>query len=429
MSETQTKLQESWSDISAIVGPEHIQQAAADDMVDGVQPQAVISPATPQEVAQVLHFCESGGLAVVARGGGTRLSLGNLPQKADFILSTARLNRVVEHAWDDMSATVQAGCTIADLQRVLKQHGQRLAADPIQPEKATVGGVLATAESGTLRIRYGAMRDLVLGMEVALADGSLIRAGGKVVKNVAGYDLCKLAIGSLGTLGIITGATFRLHPLPAATTTYTKSLRSTVGLAELVLAIRDSNLSYTALQIRAGGPEQVAVDVCCEGIADSLEYEYGKLRRLPNAQDFAECAAEVWSEREKLFVNAVGSAICKCAVQPSQLGVLCQAVFRQAGSCGAIASVVAQGTGLAEVRLDTDTDAADIQGQCSVLSGLRTELERMEGTLTVLRCSAALKRELDVWGPMNEALPLMKRIKERFDPVRVLSPGRFVGGI
>ena len=158
-------------------------------MVDGVQPQAVISPATPQEVAQVLHVCESGGLAVVPRGGGTKLSLGNLPQKADFILSTVRLNRVVEHAWDDMSATVQAGCTIADLQRVLKQHGQRLAADPIQPEKATVGGVLATAESGTLRIRYGAMRDLVLGMEVALADGSLIRAGGKVVRGVARYYL------------------------------------------------------------------------------------------------------------------------------------------------------------------------------------------------------------------------------------------------
>jgi glycolate oxidase FAD binding subunit len=428
MSETRTQLQQSWNEISAIVGPGHIQQAAADDMVDGVQPQAVISPATPQEVAQVLHFCESSGLAVVPRGGGTKLSLGNRPQKADFILSTARLNRVVEHAWDDMSVTVQAGCTIADLQRVLKQHGQRLAADPIQPEKATVGGVLATAESGTLRIRFGAMRDLVLGMEVALPDGGLIRAGGKVVKNVAGYDLCKLAIGSLGTLGIITGATFRLHPLPAAARTYTKTLRAATlraGLTELVLAIRDSNLSYTALQIRAGSPEQVAVDVCCEGIADSLEYEYGKLRRLANAQDFAECAAEVWSEREKLFVNAAGSAICKCAVQPNQLGELCEAVFRQAGSCGAVASVVAQGTGLAEVRLD----AADIQAQRSVLSGLRTELERLEGTLTVLQCFTALKRELDVWGPMNEALPLMKRIKERFDPVRVLNPGRFVGGI
>ena len=128
MSETRTQLQQSWSDIGAIVGPGHIQQAAVDDMVDGVRPQAVISPATPQEVAQVLHFCESGGLAVVPRGGGTKLSLGNRPHKVDFVLSTARLNNVVEHAWDDMSATVQAGCTIANFQRVLKQHGQRLAA-------------------------------------------------------------------------------------------------------------------------------------------------------------------------------------------------------------------------------------------------------------------------------------------------------------
>lgn len=425
MSELRTQVQQWWSDLGAIVGPGHFQQATTDDMVDGVQPHAVISPATPQEVVQVLHYCEAAGLAVVPRGGGTKLSLGNRPHKADLILSTARLNRVVEHAWDDMNTTVQAGCTIADLQCVLKQHGQRLAADPMQPARATIGGVLATAESGTLRIRYGGMRDLVLGMEVALPDGSLIGVGGKVVKNVAGYDVTKLAIGSLGTLGIITGVTFRLHPLPPATVTYTKRLCSATGLAELLLAIRDSHVGYTGLQIRVGGSAQVSVDVRCEGMADSLEYEFAKLRRLPNAEDFAECDAGVWTEREKLFVNAASSAICKCAVEPNQLGVLCEAVFRHSASAGVVAGIVAQGNGLGEVRLD----AADTQAQCSVLRGLRAELERLDGTLTVLHCCAAVKDELDVWGPINEVLPLMQRIKETFDPARVLNPGRFVGGM
>jgi glycolate oxidase FAD binding subunit len=425
MSQALVQNNEAWIELTAVVGPEHLRPATPEDAVEAVQPTGVIAPGTAQEVAQVLRYCNSAGLTIIPRGGGTQLGLGNRPRQADFVLSLERLNRVIEHAWGDMTVTVEAGCTIGKLQRVLQEHGQQLAADPMQPERATVGGVLATAESGTLRIRYGAIRDLVLGVEMALPDGSVIKAGGKVVKNVAGYDLTKLAIGSLGTLGVITRAVFRLHPIPVATATYSATVTTPSEAAKLVLAILDSHLVYTGLQIHARGADQVFVHVRLEGIPESLLDQYAKLGRIAGAHEFAECAGDVWTARQKLFVNAGRSVICKCCVLPSQIGSLCDALFRQAGPAEVAATLVAQGTGLAEVRLD----AAGQQPLMTVLHALRSEVDRLEGTMTVSQCPVAMKDELDVWGTVKDALPLMHRIKQKFDPGQTLNPGRFVGGI
>jgi len=424
MSEARTQMDQAWTGLNAIVGRENLRPATTADAVDGMQPSGVIAPGTAQEVAEVLRYCNSAGLAVIPRGGGTKLWLGNRPQKVDFILSTERLNRVIEHAWGDMTATVEAGCKIDNLQRTLKEHGQQLAADPMRSEGATVGGLLATAESGTLRIRYGAIRDLVLGVEVALPDGSVIKAGGKVVKNVAGYDLTKLMIGSLGTLGVITRAVFRLHPIPAATATYTTLLPTASEASKLVLAILDSHLVYTGLQIRAQRADQVALDVRFEGIPESLDDQYAKLSQIAGGHRF-ERAGEVWTARQKLFADASGSVISKCSVLPAQIGLLCDAVFRQAQPAGVTATLVAQGTGVAEVRLD----AAGLQPLVGALHGLREELDRLEGSLIVEQCPVSMKQELDVWGTLKDALPLMQQIKEQFDPARTLNPGRFVGAI
>ena len=170
--------------------------------------------------------------------------------RADLILSTARLNRVIEHAWADLTVSVEAGCTFQNLQNTLAQHGQRIAIDPLWPEQATVGGILSTNDSGTLRIRYGALRDLIIGMTIALPDGTLASSGGKVVKNVAGYDLPKLATGALGTLGVITRAIFRLHPLPRNTRSFTFAARDLTDANRLMLAVQDSKLTHTGLQAR-----------------------------------------------------------------------------------------------------------------------------------------------------------------------------------
>jgi glycolate oxidase FAD binding subunit len=385
----------------------------------------VLAPGTAQGIAQVLNYCSSTGLTVVPRGGGTKLALGNRPLKADLVLSTERLNQVIEHAWDDMTVTVEAGCTIEKLQHMLRQHGQMLAADPLQPEKATVGGVLATADTGTLRIRYGGIRDLVLGLEMALPDGSLIKAGGKVVKNVAGYDLAKLAIGSLGTLGVITRAVFRLHPVPFASASYSASLASTVEAAKLVLAILDSQFVYTGLQLRAQGAGQIIVDVRFEGVAESLRDQFAKLGRVAGSHRFTDSAGEPWLALQKLFIAPASAVICKCSVLPAQIGSLCDVTFRQAELAGAKATLVAQGTGLAEVRLDYPSLSA-----CTgMVNELRAEVERLQGSLIVRQCPLSIKEELDSWGTVNDALPLMRRIKEKFDPAQIMNRGRFVGGI
>jgi glycolate oxidase FAD binding subunit len=417
---------QAWTALEAIVGREHMRPASAADAIDGLQPAGVIAPSTAQEVAQVLRHCSSSGLAVIPRGGGTKLWFGNRAQKADFIVSTERLNRIVEHAWGDMTATVEAGCTIDSFQQALKEHGQRLAADPLWPEKSTVGGLLSTAQNGTLRIRYGAVRDLVLGLEMALADGSVIKAGGKVVKNVAGYDLTKLVIGSFGTLGVITRAVFRLHPIPVATATYSAWLSTASEANRLVLAILDSTLVYTGLQIRAERTDRIAVDVRFEGIPESLQDQCVKLSRIAAGCSFAECPDEVWTARQKLFVNADSALICKCSVLPARIGSFCDAVFRLAQSGAEVAAtLVVQGTGVADVRVDTARPAQQVE----LITALRGEMGHLDGTLIVQQCPVSLKEGLNIWGTLNDALPLMQSIKQKFDPARTLNPGRFVGAI
>jgi glycolate oxidase FAD binding subunit len=202
------------ADVRQIVTAKYVRTAATKDAVAGVQPRFVVEPGSEQELGKVLKLANAAGLTVIPRGGGTKLEWGNQPLSADVILSTARLNRVLEHAWADLTVSVEAGCTIAKLQETLAKHGQRLALDALWQKNATVGGVLSTNDSGALRLRFGSLRDLVIGVTVALADGTLASSGGKVVKNVAGYDLPKLMTGAFGTLGVITRAIFRLHPLP-----------------------------------------------------------------------------------------------------------------------------------------------------------------------------------------------------------------------
>jgi glycolate dehydrogenase FAD-binding subunit len=425
MNETRNHNNSAWTGIEAIVGKEYVWPASQDDVVDGIQPAGVIAPGNAQQVAEVLRYVTDAGLAIVPRGGGTKLWLGNRPRKVDFILSTERLNRVIEHAWGDMTVTVEAGCTIDQVQQAVKEHGQRLAVDPLRPDSATIGGLLATAESGTLRIRYGAVRDLVLGVEVALPDGGLIKAGGKVVKNVAGYDLTRLITGSLGTLGVITRAVFRLHPIPVATATYSAVLSSSAEATKVVLAILDSHVIYTGLQVRAQSAGRFTIDVRLEGIPESLPDQFVKLSKAAPGCRFADASAEVWTARQQLFTDAGSSVICKCSVLPDQIGSLCDAVFRRAPAQEIQATLVTQATGVAELRLD----GPEPQPLVDVVNALRGELDRLQGTFIVELCPLAIKEAVDVWGTPKDALSLMQEIKGKFDPASTLNPGRFVGAI
>ncbi|HEX2714299.1 MAG TPA: FAD-binding oxidoreductase [Candidatus Acidoferrales bacterium] len=424
-----------WAELRAIVGGEYLRPATPGDAVDRVAAQQVAEPGSAEELAHALRVADAAGLAVIPRGGGTKLGWGHPPRRADMILSTARLSRVVEHAWADMTATVQAGCTVSDFQRALAQRGQRLALDALWAERATVGGILATNDSGALRVRFGSLRDLIIGVTIALPDGTLAKSGGKVVKNVAGYDLPKLATGSLGTLGVIVEATFRLHPLPRETRSVSLTADSADTLCKLILAMLDSKLAYTGLQLRAGSGIEPRLDVRFEGTAGGIEAQINVLHQLGNRAASAEVGSEVWNARETLWprpdeASALGLT-AKFSVLPAQLSAFCSLACRVALTHGLLWGIVAQavGTGVLRIEAQPQVPQTELRNLLGALAGLRAELEALGATLVVLDCPQALKGGVDVWGSPGDAMPLMRRVKERLDPAATLNPGRFVGGI
>lgn len=363
----------------------------------------VVEPANEDEVSAALRSADQDGLAVIPRGGGTKLDWGNPPSRADVILSTAKLHRVLEHAWADLTVTVEAGCTVADLQRTLAQHGQRLAIDVLWPERATIGGILSTNDSGALRLAYGSLRDLVIGITLVLADGTIARSGGKVVKNVAGYDLPKLATGAMGTLGVITQATFRLHPLPRNARTLTIAAGNPEIAQTLLLTMEAATLAHTALQVRFGANAEPQMDILLEGTEAGIASQEERVRELAGAAVVTEAAADVWKAREKV---AESSAVAKISVLPSHIA---KTIERQAKACP---TAVVQATGIGWVALDAG------------LMDLRAQVESDGGSLVILR-----GRCTDAWGDPGDALPLMRAVKHQLDPKGTLNPGRFVGGI
>jgi glycolate dehydrogenase FAD-binding subunit len=427
-----------WNDLRALVGEEHMRTGGEHDAVDGVIPQMVIEPANAEEVARSLKIATDAGLHVMPRGGGTKMDWGNplrhRGQSGELILSTRRLNRVIEHAWGDMTATVEAGCTFRQLQETLGGHGQRLALDPLWPERATIGGILATNDSGPLRIRFGSLRDLIIGVTLALPDGTLAKSGGKVVKNVAGYDLPKLATGSLGTLGIITQAIFRLHPIPREMRTITFSnseatTSETAMLHDLMLAIQDCDMVPTGVQIRAASSptedDRHEIDLRFEGTMAGCEAQIAQTLRMASRARRIEPPADVWNARSTLWSGAEPSVVCKFSLLPADLGSFLSLLRQVAEPLSLGWRLVAQAVGIGHIRLEGNDTNALMRAQLD----LRKQLETRGGSLVVLRCPLDIKSKIDIWGSSGDALPLMKSIKAQFDPTGVLNRGRFIGGI
>ncbi len=355
----------------------------------------ILDPATPQELATELRRANFAGLAVAPRGGGTKSDWGNPPARCDAVLSTARLNRVVEHAWADLTVTVEAGCTLANLQSTLAERGQRLAVDALWPERATVGGILSTNDSGPLRLSFGGLRDLIIGATVALADGTLAASGGKVVKNVAGYDLSKLVTGALGTLGVITQAVFRVHPLPHNSRTLTLNPPCLENAQEILLEIQDSQLAHSALQLRT---DPLSLDILFEGTVAQASGLHAGFQAV--------VSPAVWKAREDLWSRE--GAIVKLSVLPSNIA-------KTVSLLGQDSAAVFQAHGIGHARVTIP------------VTQLRTAIEQMGGTLTVLRQPS--EGPVDTWGSPGDALPLMRALKQQFDPKGTLNPGRYVGGI
>ncbi len=376
--------------------------ATAADAVDGVQAEAVVEPTTLQEASEVLRDATEQGRHVVCRGGGSKLGWGNPPAAVDVLVSTARLDRVLEHAEGDLIVRAEAGVRLDALQEVLGKAEQFLALDP--PEQgATVGGIVATGASGPLRHRYGTARDLLIGITVVLADGTIARSGGKVVKNVAGYDLGKLFAGSLGTLGLIAEVTFRLHP-------------------------RASSFTGAMLEVdrpdRAGQAAQVLAHAQLAPVALELAWPVrsGPGRLLLLVEGPRDVARRPWQAGEGGEPVVGAKATCV----PTELPGAIEDLWAAAGAHGLDVSIRAHaGVGVTYAALR----GGDAGALAAAFQEARERLARRGGTLVALEAPLEFKRKIDVWGPVGDAEGLMRRVKERFDPGGTMSPGRFVGGI
>jgi glycolate oxidase FAD binding subunit len=328
-----------------------------------------------------------------------------------MILETHRLSAIREHTWQDMTCAVEAGCTWAALQSALAQHGQYVALDPLWPERATVGGIVATNDSGALRLRYGSLRDLIIGMTIVLADGTIAHTGGKVVKNVAGYDLHKLMTGAFGTLGVITSVNFRLHSIPKSTQSFTFSAPASKPLGAWMLKLLHQQFSTLSIQLR-GTAEGFHLDIQLASLPEVLRTQAGLLESLGRVEGLAveAATASVWDARQQLLDRDL---VCKATMLPSEIASFADRVRSLGGES------VTQATGIM-----TAAFPAVAGGQ---LPQLRRELEAASGSLMILKQPAESK--LDSWGTLPDSLPLMREIKRRFDPEGVLNPSRFLGRI
>jgi glycolate oxidase FAD binding subunit len=300
-----------------------------------------------------------------------------------------------------------------------------LALDPLWPEKATVGGVLSTNDSGALRLRFGALRDLIIGATVALPDGTLASSGGKVVKNVAGYDLPKLVTGALGTLGVITRAVFRLHPLPRNTRSFSVSARDGAEIQEFVLAVQNSKLAHTSLQSHFSSNTSPVCDILFEGTEAGLAAQEVQLRRLSALASISEASKSRWMAREEFWASAdpATTAIAKISILPANMARTMELMERTANAHQLRWRALLYAMGIGWLRLEGKPGA--LRG---ALQELRGELEGQDGSLVALHRPDKMPA-FDVWGTAGDALPLMKAVKQQLDPKNILNPGRFVGGI
>ncbi len=418
--ETHTK-NVSLADLQRIVGAEHAREATPEDAVDGVEPSFVAEPGSVEETSELLRFANDEGLAVSVRGGGTKTSLGNPPRELDLILSTARMNEIIEHVPGDQVVRVQAGIKLQDLQNRLAGTDQMLGIDP--PERgATIGGVVAANSTGPRRYRYGTIRDLIIGITVVLSDGKVAKAGGKVVKNVAGYDLSKLFTGSLGTLGVIAECNFRLHPRPEAARAVAVEPESTLSAGQAAQAVMHAQLVPSAVELN-WSEDKGHLTVLIEGIEPGVEAQAETASYL--LRGFGELTDE---ETDTWGPPGAGDdeVAIKISAPPAELtGVLDSTL----GAC-ARRDVSPRITGHAGVGVTyVALSGADDEARAQVVEELREIWSRRGGSVVVREAPATFKKRVEVWGPLGSRLELTRRVKEKFDPRGILNPGRFVGGI
>ena len=415
-----------------------VRTAGPPDGVAGVEPVCVASPGTVAQAAGVLQAASALDMAVVARGSGRTISWGLPPARCDVIADLSGMNRILEYAAGDLVVRAEAGVTLGELTEVLAGKGQRLVLDG--PAGATVGGVVAANAAGPLRLRYGLPRDLLIGITIVRADGTVAKAGGKVVKNVAGYDLGKLFAGSFGTLGLIAEVTFRLHPRPDLSAWVTEKYHDSTAAAEAALAAAASPLQPTAVELlrpSAGGPIWLAT--LLEGTPSGVSARAERMRvALGRGASVAMVAPDWWGAIGEASDDPVaGGTLVRVAFWAAKLRPVLDAIDAVAADTGvAVAVGGSAGAGVLYASLAADEDPEQVAvfvralraatGDAAGAGGLGRGLAR--GSVVVLTAPTEVRERVDLWGPVP-SLALMRAVKQQFDPGNLMAPGRGPGGI
>ena len=415
--------------------------------VDGLRPETLLRPEDIRELGSLLAYASDHSLATAPWGGGTRMTLGNPMRRLDAVVDLSGMNGVVAHNPGDLTLTVEAGITLEAVQATLAPHGQFLALDAPLPGRATIGGTLASGATGLLRWQYGNARDLVIGMKVAMANGAVVKSGGEVVKNVSGYDMARLHLGGLGTLGVIGEVSFKLTPLPRQERTLVasfSSMEACVGAGMDVYHSHATPLSLVALDgsvcKRSGALDaDFVAAVRLGGRPRSLDRQLmdcAELLREAGATEVdafeGEAAAKLWRGLADFGwdTETETSTAARASVLPTAVGPLLESLATSGPAGCAGPSVVAQpGYGGLSLFWFGDGGEQSEEDLLAAAAGARALVRDAGGRLVIERCPPGVKAAMDVWDDVGESLDVMRRMKEQYDPGSILNPGRFAGGI
>jgi glycolate oxidase FAD binding subunit len=397
-------------------------------LVDGVVAPDVVVPGDAQETAAALAEAAALGRALTPVGGGTALNLGNPPERVDRVLSTERLAGIIDYEPTDLVLSVGAGARFGDVQSVLAEHGQRLPLDPPGGADATIGGLIATSRWGPLRYSAGTLRDLLIGIAVAHPSGTVSKAGGMVVKNVSGYDMPRLYLGSLGTLGVVVSANFKVLPRPRAEATVIATYDEPAKAFSTASALRNGREPIAALEVAfLDGAWHLAARI--EGRDETVAAVAGRIGAIAGGDVIRVAGLESanwWASyvAKQQIAHDENAVLVRCGARPKETAVLATEMAAALSEYGVATPYLAASPGLGAVvaRLNFGN-----KGSAAFLADLQGVLLGIADTVTILAAPPLWKHGIDVWGRIPEGFDVMRTLRGQFDPKRTINPGRFAG--
>ncbi len=448
VSASSTRLEEVVSSLRSLSIDSVSGDSTSDYSVEGMTPSVVARPVSPQGISEVMAVASEHGLSVSPLGGRTRTGLGNVSESLDLAIDVTGVDQVMAHNAADLTATVEAGIRVSRLQEILAEHGQFLAIDPPLPDRATIGGTLAVGWSGPMTWQNWSPRDIVIGMRTVMADGTITKTGGQVVKNVSGYDMARMHIGALGTLGIIAEVSFKLTPLPSRQATVMATFDSDASCLAAALAVYGSSLVPLAISTLHGqqpsagggvGEGRPSLMVRVGGRARSVRRQTDDVASIckrfgavHSAVIDGDDAAMMWMRIGDLgwADETVPVAGIRVTVLPSDTPRIIQSMQEIEDSPSLTWRATTQtAQGVVDIHWLNVEGEYSTEHVSSTISRTTQAVRRIGGTAVVTHAPTPIKETLDVWGESTSAINTMRNLKRQYDPDRLLNPGRFMGGI